>query len=335
MFGPARPRRSRAFTLLELLVVIGIIALLATILLTVVSRARESGRRTVCMNNLKTIAHAVILYVNDNDGFFPFAAAKVSDDPRINTMAGPDGHMSADWIYWQSSTNDKLPPNSDPPPQWNGLVIDNVERAGIGKYLGGCTDQTLNGLQMLRCPSDQRVNNSVMGNSTPGMGYPAAGTGSAYPFSYVLNALMCSGNFSTNGAANLAQPPNQYIAKTLAKVKDPGSKILVYEEDPRTIDDGNGVLIPIRGTGTNLLSIRHNGPEIDDPSTAGLNDIRDPDTVTFPQTNNPTPDQLTMSNSGSQGNVAFCDGHAEVIPRLNAHLKDHWAPDPTMFPMYP
>jgi len=57
--------RGRAFTLIELLVVIAIIAILMAILMPTLSRAREQGKRTGCMNNLKQMAMAWILYADD------------------------------------------------------------------------------------------------------------------------------------------------------------------------------------------------------------------------------------------------------------------------------
>jgi len=56
--------RTRAFTLIELLVVISIIALLMSILLPSLKGAREAGRRTKCMANLKGIGQGVQLYLN-------------------------------------------------------------------------------------------------------------------------------------------------------------------------------------------------------------------------------------------------------------------------------
>jgi len=67
--------KKRGFTLIELLVVIAIIAILAAILFPVFSRAREKARQTACLSNMKQVANALMMYVQDWDETFPFITA--------------------------------------------------------------------------------------------------------------------------------------------------------------------------------------------------------------------------------------------------------------------
>lgn len=86
------PSRRRAFTLVELLVVIGIIALLISILLPALNKARENAHRVACGSNMKQIATALLMYTNEYRGSFPSLA--------VGSPIRPE-----DWIAWQPGRN--------------------------------------------------------------------------------------------------------------------------------------------------------------------------------------------------------------------------------------
>jgi prepilin-type N-terminal cleavage/methylation domain-containing protein/prepilin-type processing-associated H-X9-DG protein len=69
--GRPQVRRRSGFTLVELLVVIGIIALLVSILLPALNTAREQAQRTACLSNLRSLGQAVAIYQAESKGVFP------------------------------------------------------------------------------------------------------------------------------------------------------------------------------------------------------------------------------------------------------------------------
>jgi len=92
--------KKNGFTLIELLVVIAIIAILAAMLLPALSQARERARSAVCMNNLKQLMIAYIMYAADNDGYQP-----VFHSPGHNTTWMGNAGQRAYFIGPDTSSN--------------------------------------------------------------------------------------------------------------------------------------------------------------------------------------------------------------------------------------
>lgn len=89
-----RHRSRIGFTLVELLIVLGIIVLLVSILLPAVGRAREAARRVQCLSNLRQLTIAWLTYANDHKGRIcgSETQAGVGNDPN-NWLYAPPGHQ--------------------------------------------------------------------------------------------------------------------------------------------------------------------------------------------------------------------------------------------------
>ncbi len=103
--GTSRGAQYNAFTLVELLVVIGIIALLIGLLIPALTRAREQAKAAKCLSNLHQMGVAAFVYTAENRGQFPLAVASASltvywdFDETVPTNIRPG-------LLWGGKTND-------------------------------------------------------------------------------------------------------------------------------------------------------------------------------------------------------------------------------------
>ena len=99
---------SVGFTLTELLVVIGILALLTAILLPVFASARRKAQQSACVSNLRQLHMAFSLYAQENDGLLPpypsrptaligTAESCVEESARLLSVLGPYVHSAGVW----------------------------------------------------------------------------------------------------------------------------------------------------------------------------------------------------------------------------------------------
>src|SRR2546423_8053146 len=97
-----KPNSRRGFTLVELLVVIGIIAVLIGILMPALVKARREAQRVTCLANVRQLHAGIMLYCNDNHDWLPSSANVVRVAPGLQNdhMEMPD-----DWLFWQQDRN--------------------------------------------------------------------------------------------------------------------------------------------------------------------------------------------------------------------------------------
>jgi prepilin-type N-terminal cleavage/methylation domain-containing protein/prepilin-type processing-associated H-X9-DG protein len=307
--------RGAGFTLVELLVVIGIIALLIGILLPALRKAQMAARTVACMSNMKQISNAMMMWANDHKGFMPasggFSAYRwdpVSNSVKqaLGTDTSPERKDNvADWIAWSRRKD-----------QFNGVTANvsdhNITYSALAAYLGAKrldhkNDDQANTIgpgldKVYRCPEDNIEQRNSFGDDSHGY----------YRYSYAMNSLYASSTKLTPPAPRFDGAFNGRISS----IHKPGEKVLLVCEDERTLDNGEFSPSAQRfkdGTTTDLVASRH---ELRKRKTSDIH-------------YNPA-----QGNEDAKGNVGFCDGHVEFFGRKDA-LRGRYSgspvPDPVPF----
>jgi len=132
-----------AFTLVELLVVMSIIALLVAMLLPALIRAREAAKRVQCASNLRNNGAALLMYAQDNRGAFPLANFAVATLMRTH-VGGTDGWdptVDVDALFKRYGINFKT--LTCPSGSWRSSLFVGVGPLTINYfYNGGSADWT-------------------------------------------------------------------------------------------------------------------------------------------------------------------------------------------------
>ncbi len=291
LFHISAPRRS-AFTLVELLVVIGIIALLISILLPALSRAREQAMSVKCMANLRSIGQALVNYSVDNKGYIV---------PAFNMPIVPPGTTNQVAIQ-------------TPMDGWPAIL----DRDGYMRT----ADQSRPGSSAFYCPSTYDIygmqNGQTLTNPGAARGYvewpmeftgstggdsdpqaavtiPASGFNKIIRCSYWLNAYNPIGGAATSPLTST----NVYYSVSVGWGPDPAgnyatqNKVSQIRYSSRMIVAADGVYMGRQGS-TELVA----------PAMTPQNDCR-----------------IGYRHRGSHGpntisNAAFADGHVEPVDGL-------------------
>ena len=192
--------KRRAFTLVELLVVIGIIALLISILLPALNRARDAANRTGCMNNLRQLALGFQMYLGDNKDRWPAGSTfqRTGQAPVAGAKTTPPyGPIAEDWVYYQKTRK--------------------LGDSRLGPFLSKGTSFQ----KVLMCPGSDPVERTLGagGETTHGPYWP----------SYSMNIFVHNAFYSI--------PAGKDRPTGMKKVYNPSEKVLLTEE--RNPNDGS------------------------------------------------------------------------------------------------
>lgn len=194
---------ARAFTVVELMVVVAIIGILATLLLPPLGRAKSRGQSIYCLNNLRQLGLSLHMYAGDNDDALPYNMG--SEGTRRTVAAGTFLNWVNNVMTWEldsDNTNTAL-----------------LAKGGLGPYLTG-------GTSIFRCPADHVLS-----------GVQIAAGWSGRVRSVSMNAMLGNAGEFLAGNVNTNNPGYRQFFR-MSDVPQPSQIFAFVEEHPDSINDG-------------------------------------------------------------------------------------------------
>ncbi len=145
---PILRRSSAGFSLVELLVVIGIIALLIALLMPALAKANEQARQVKCLTVLRAIGQAAQTHLNDHKGYLPLAGWHWNISGGVVNPEGLDDLAEAKYDYYLDRGIKRPMPVTAALAQYLGPVLRSNSREGITADL-----QSPSVRRLFRCPS--------------------------------------------------------------------------------------------------------------------------------------------------------------------------------------
>ena len=232
---PCCQRSHEGFTLIELLVVIAIIAILAAMLLPVLSKTKCKGQGILCMNNTHQLMLAVHLYSGENQEYFPMNVhGAVAQSGATIGSAGAYYPWIMGWLTWDTS-----------PHNTNSLYLTSDSYSVLARYSGRAQ-------KLYKCPADTYLS-----------GEQRAAGWSARTRSMSMNSFFGAYDENPRGVWASGRSPfrsdyRQWLK--LSTVPTPAKFFVTIDEHPDSINDGGfAVSMAPSLTWVDVPAVYHNG----------------------------------------------------------------------------